>query len=80
MEKNEYIAVYFGEDGVCLTPHTKKSLEVFLYDAAEEEYEFLDSLPDDPEDVAVTYKHLLIKGSIVVPEPVETVVKYLVAD
>jgi len=80
-----YFVIYFGEDGMTVTPMNEKSIESLLNDKAEEGMEhptegFVDAdgvkrFQMDGGDYPL-YKHLIIKGEAVMPKAVNTVTSF----
>lgn len=80
--KKEYIVIYFGEDGIIVTPHDHVEVTELLAQLAEErsgENPFVDGTAKyystDGGEYPL-YKYMIIKGKVLVPQPVKTVMEY----
>ena len=79
----EYFIIYFGEDGIQITPATQEQVNERLKDAIGEttdEYPFVKELPEngywDMNYDYPMYKTLIIKGRMVIPKVVATITEY----
>lgn len=75
----EYFIIFFGEDGVSIRPATKKEVESLIEEIA------MTGMQDtfvtkshyiDIDSNYPLYHHMIIKGELVVPKPVQVVTKY----
>lgn len=84
-----YFVVYFGEDGITITPQNKEQVEKMVNTLVAETQVarpgslFVEKFPHDVvsngwsmNDEYPEGKYLIIKGEMVIPQPIQTVVKY----
>jgi hypothetical protein len=75
-----YYLIYFGEDGIRITQHTHHEVQNIVNNAAEDNYKFLEEVPEGGLSMDLgeypIYKYLIIQGEIKVPQAVEIVKKY----
>lgn len=85
-----YFVVYFGEDGITITPQNKEQVERMVNNLVNETKLarpgslFVDTMPRDVLSHGWSMNHgeypegkyLIIKGEMIIPQPIQTVLKY----
>jgi hypothetical protein len=73
----KYFVIYFGEDGISISSHTKKEVEEMVNDETQES-EFVDGTAKEysMDETYPIYKIMIIKGEVVLPKPIEVITKF----
>lgn len=82
--KKEYFIIHFGEDGITISHVTREAVEKLVKQLTEDSNKdspFVDNsagLDFSMGDNYPIYKYMILKGELVIPHAVETVVKYMI--